>query len=158
MTSLVLSAGIWCEGGHHDARPAFKWDLLAVTISYNHVDVLELYPVQRQPVQPLRFVAHDVTKATLHRHNTQQGIPDIAYHVSISSKVAVHAEALYRTPLGLGLSHVVCVAPAQQHCLTIRPTQIQGHSTRIIVTWSMQAFRPVLKVTMTRFLAAWWLN
>ena len=31
------------------ARPTFKWDLLAVTFGYNHMDVLELCTAHRQP-------------------------------------------------------------------------------------------------------------
>ena len=67
MTSQIPRAGVWCDEGHHDdddddddvslfsdpkvaaslpeqqldwACPAFKWNLLAMTICYNHVDVL----------------------------------------------------------------------------------------------------------------------
>ena len=53
------------------ACPTFIWDLRAVTVGYNHMDVLELCPAHGQPIQPLRFVAHDLTTATLRGHGVQ---------------------------------------------------------------------------------------
>ena len=71
----------------------------------------------------LRLLAHDLPIATLHGQGMQQAIPDIAYHVSIGGKVAVHQEAFYWILPGLGWGHVACVALAQQQCLPIWPAQ-----------------------------------
>ena len=72
----------------------FKWDLWP-------------WPCGRawthwQPIKPPSFKTHNLTIATLHGHGSQQTIPDVAYHLSIGSKVAVHKEVLYRIPLGMG--------------------------------------------------------
>ena len=64
--------------------------------------------------------------ATFGGHCTQQAIPDIAYHVSISGKVAVHEDALRRVSPGLRRGHVVHAASAHQHRLLVRPAYKQG--------------------------------
>ena len=53
---------------------AFKWCLLAMTIHYNHTDMLELGPAHGQPILSLGLAAHDLTKVVLHRHSVQQAI------------------------------------------------------------------------------------
>ena len=67
-------------------RPTFKWNPLAMTVHYNHVDVLELCPAHGQPIQSLRFVVHNLTVATFCGHGAQCRQPKSrdSAHISIT--------------------------------------------------------------------------
>ena len=100
MTSQVPRAGAWCDGGHHDDDDD------------DDDDVNLFFEI--------------LTKVTLNRHSAQYAIPDVAYHVTIGGKVAMHKEALYQIPLWLGWSHVACISLAQQQRLPVWPAHKQG--------------------------------